>query len=211
MPYCPRCGKEVSSEDSFRQFCGVSLKPVSPIPRKISLSAIAGLVALIYIALPWWSASGSSTSISASPLSLWQLSNGVIIGSILTFPLPVTVIIVVPTTLAVGGALCFIGVRRKIARVLAIMAISAASITFALVMSMYVGLAIIIPMPTSLNGLGGSLSVPALGVYASWGISGGFYLPILSCLLLAASLKWKRLEMPWRKEITSSQPVEQEH
>ena len=31
MSYCPECGEQITKEDVFCPFCGISLKPIAPV------------------------------------------------------------------------------------------------------------------------------------------------------------------------------------
>lgn len=150
------------------------------------LPAVAGISELISIVLPWWFAKSSSALLNVSILSLGGLSNGAIIGIVNINPLG-NAVLLIQATLAISCVLSFIGVRYRVACILGIVAILAGVATFASVMNIALWIG-----PGPQLGLWGALS--ATGDYTFWGFSWGFYLTMVSTLLLVvSSIFFKRI------------------
>lgn len=165
------------------------------------VSVISGLMVLVSIALPWWSAfSGSELMFSISPLRLGELPvtvGGLVIwlgrmsGTTIVWPAA----IIVPLTVVVCGAVDLIGVRYRILRVPAILIGAFGFIIFTTAVG-----ATGASWPVGL-GLQTRLSENFIieGVQYSWGLSWGFYLAQLSVLALGTSLVLEWLRIPFHK------------
>lgn len=141
------------------------------------LLVVAGVVALISLIIPWWSIRSASESLSVSPLSLIQLSTNPQIGTVPVNLLSNVAIIVVPATVAAGGLFCFIGVKYRITRIFGGLSTLTGIITFVSTIRINV----------VLTGVPPSVLYGGISDMMVWGTSLGFYLAILSELLLVAS------------------------